>query len=61
MHCPQCGDVMVEEGDIFTCVRGPMSTSIDLARKLREYGETGMNPIVGKAFRIGIGGHWFYT
>lgn len=57
MYCPKCKDVMLEAGDIFTCVRGKMSASVDLARRLREYEEKGKSPTTGKATQMG--GHWF--
>jgi hypothetical protein len=43
---------MVEGGGIFTCVRGKMPTSLDLARLLREY-EEGVSPAAGTATRMG--------
>src|SRR4029077_12303911 len=60
MYCPKCGDQMVEDGEIFTCVKGRSPTSIDLARRLREYEEKGRNAILSvsnRSFRFG--GLWF--
>lgn len=61
MYCPKCKDVMVEEGGIFTCVRGKMPTTVDLARRLREYEEKGVSPAAGKTTgkATRMGGHWF--
>jgi len=41
MYCPKCGDLMKEEENTFVCVRGRMQTSVELARRLREYAATG--------------------
>lgn len=51
---------MAEDGEIFTCVKGRMPTSIDLARRLREYEEKGRNAVLSvsnRSFRFG--GLWF--
>jgi len=57
MYCPKCGDQMVEDGEIFTCVKGRSPTSIDLARRLREY-EAGKQLISQK--KVHRGGAWIF-
>jgi len=48
---------MVEEGNIFTCVKGRMPTSIDLARRLREFAATSGGTTSSPA--SALGGKWF--
>jgi hypothetical protein len=49
---------MKEEEGAFICERGRMPTSLDLARRLREYTATATTPR-GTSSRSQLGGTWF--
>jgi len=62
MYCPKCGDVLHEEAGLFTCLRGGMELSQDMASHLHAcFVSKSEQPREFRFNKDGYswGGHWF--